>query len=273
MGRPLSYADNVVRWLRERLDREPSLAEPRELALALRVLALWRASVIVDAFVTRHGRKVLQGPFAGMAYVEGATEGALAPRLLGTYEAELHPYLTALAAEGLDHVIDVGAAEGYYAVGMALLAPGAQVHAFDISPKARAACAEMAALNGVGDRVTIGETVKPEDFEVLAGPRRLVLMDVEGAEEELLRPDLSPALAHTHIIVEAHEVYRPGVAARLTERFAPTHRVIQLAMGGRSLPLPDWLMASNHLDQLLAVWEWRLGPTPWLVMRPKSLNA
>ena len=90
MGRPLSYADNVVRWLRERLDREPSLAEPRELALALRVLALWRASVIVDAFVTRHGRKVLQGPFAGMAYVEGATEGALAPRLLGTYEAELH---------------------------------------------------------------------------------------------------------------------------------------------------------------------------------------
>ena len=273
MGRPLSYADNVVRWLRERLDREPSLAEPRELALALRVLALWRASVIVDAFVTRHGRKVLQGPFAGMAYVEGATEGALAPRLLGTYEAELHPYLTALAAEGLDHVIDVGAAEGYYAVGMALLAPGAQVHAFDISPKARAACAEMAALNGVGDRVTIGEAVKPEDFEVLAGPRRLVLMDVEGAEEELLRPDLAPALAHTHIIVEAHEVYRPGVAARLTERFAPTHRVTQLAMGGRTLPLPDWLVASNHLDQLLAVWEWRLGPTPWLVMRPKSLNA
>ena len=160
----MSYADNVVRWLRERLDQDPPLAQPRELTLALRVLALWRASLIVDAFVARHGRRVLQGPFAGMAYVE-------------------------------------------------------------------------------------------------------------GAEEELLRPDLAPALAHTHIIVEAHEVYRPGVAARLTERFAPTHRVTQLAMGGRTLPLPDWLVASNHLDQLLAVWEWRLGPTPWLVMRPKSLNA
>jgi len=22
-----------------------------------------------------------------------------------------------------------------------------------------------------------------------------------------------------------------------------------------------------HLDQLLAVWEWRSGPTPWLVMK------
>lgn len=269
----MSYADNVVRWLQERLQREPSLAQPRELTLALRVLALWRASVIVDAFVAHHGRVVLQGPFAGMAYVEGATEGALAPRLLGTYEAELHPYLLALAAEGLDCVIDVGCAEGYYAVGMALLAPDAQVHAFDTSPKARAACAQMAALNGVSDRVTIGETLRPEDFDGLAGPRRLVLMDVEGAEEDLLRPDLSPALVHTHIIVEAHEIYRPGVAARLTERFGPTHHVTQLPLGGRTLPLPDWLMASNHLDQLLAVWEWRLGPTPWLVMRPKSLNA
>lgn len=269
----MNYAENVVRWLRERLDKGPPLAEPRELALALRVVALWRASVIVDAFVAHHGRKVLQGPFAGMAYVEGAAEGALAPRLLGTYEAELHPYLLALAAEGLDCVIDVGCAEGYYAVGMALLAPGAQIHAFDTEPKARAACAQMAALNGVSDRVRLGESMTPQDFEAFAGPRRLVLMDVEGAEDDLLRPDLSPALAHMHVIVEAHEIYRPGVAARLTERFAPTHHVTQLTLGGRTLPLPDWLMASNHLDQLLAVWEWRLGPTPWLVMRPKSLNA
>jgi hypothetical protein len=26
----------------------------------------------------------------------------------------------------------------------------------------------------------------------------------------------------------------------------------------------------GHLDQLLAVWEWRLRPTPWLVMTPKD---
>ena len=45
-----------------------------------------------------------------------ATEGALIPRLLGTYECELHPHLAALSAEGLDCVIDVGCAEGYYAV-------------------------------------------------------------------------------------------------------------------------------------------------------------
>jgi hypothetical protein len=33
--------------------------------------------------------------------------------------------------------------------------------------------------------------------------------------------------------------------------------------------MPAWLQELAHLDQLLAVWEWRAAPTPWLVMRPK----
>ena len=79
---------------------------------------------------------IRSGPFAGMRYVDTATEGALVPRLLGTYESELHPYLKRFAAEGCEDVIDVGCAEGYYAVGLARLMPGALVHGGDdiISP-------------------------------------------------------------------------------------------------------------------------------------------
>ncbi|MFN3572422.1 MAG: 50S ribosomal protein L11 methyltransferase [Phenylobacterium sp.] len=265
----MTYAEKVVQWLRERLARDPPLSEPRQLNLALRVLALWRAAMIVESFVRHHGRHVLQGPFAGMAYVEGATEGALLPRLIGSYESELHPHLLDMVAGGLEAVIDVGCAEGYYAVGLARLAPTCRVYAFDSDPKAREACGRMAALNGVAERVEVGSELRPEDLERLAGPRRLVFVDIEGAEDELLRPDLAPALAHSHLIVEAHEVYRPGVADRLTERFAPTHHVERVTLGPKAADLPAWLKASNHLDQLLAVWEWRLGPTPWLIMRPR----
>ena len=31
--------------------------------------------------------------------------------------------------------------------------------------------------------------------------------------------------------------------------------------------------ALAHLDQLLAVWEWRSGATPWLVMRARGVAA
>jgi len=34
--------------------------------------------------------------------------------------------------------------------------------------------------------------------------------------------------------------------------------------------MPDWFKNLANLDQLLAVWEWRSGPTPWLAMRAKK---
>ena len=30
--------------------------------------------------------------------------------------------------------------------------------------------------------------------------------------------------------------------------------------------LPDWMEELGDLDRLLALWEWRAGPTPWLWM-------
>ena len=266
----MTYAERVVQWLRARLDREPSLSQPQELNTALRVLALWRASVIVDAFVRHHGQVILQGPFAGMSYLRTATEGALAPRLLGTYESELHPYIEAFAGQRFEAVIDVGCAEGYYAVGLARLMPEATIHAYDIKADARTACTALAEANGVGDRVIVGETFEPTGFEAFGDRKCLVLMDVEGAEDDLLRPDLSPALAGMSVIVETHDLYRPGNLGRIMERFAATHDIVRLDTQPKTLPLPDWLAQSGHLDQLLAVWEWRVRPTPWLVMTPKG---
>ena len=266
----MTYIEQVVQWLRDRLAREPSLADPRELNMALRVLAVWRSRGIANAYIRQYGAKIMQGPFAGMDYVTSATEGALTPRLIGTYESELHPHLQRFAEKSLDCVIDVGCAEGYYAVGLARMMPGVTVHAFDIQETARAACADLAAKNGVSERVIIGERFAPDGFEAFKDRRCLVLVDIEGAEDDLLRPGLSPALAGMDLIVETHDVYRPGVLARLIERFTPTHDIVRLDPQPKTLPLPDFLKGAGHLDQLLAVWEFRHQATPWLVMTPKS---
>ena len=136
--------------------------------------------------------------------------------------------------------------------------------------KARAACAELAAKNDVAERVIIGEEFKPDGFEAFKDRRCLVLVDIEGAEDDLLRPDLSPSLAQMPLIVETHDVYRKGVLERLIERFSPTHDILRLDPQAKTLPLPDFLKGAGHLDQLLAVWEFRLQATPWLVMTPKA---
>jgi hypothetical protein len=237
---------------------------------ALRMLAKWRSQLIANTLIAREGARVLNGPFAGMAYGAAATEGSLAARLLGSYESELHPTIMAYVENPPEVVIDIGCAEGYYAVGFARLLPTAEVHARDVDARARQLCAELAELNGVTDRVTVGGAFTADDFAAFQGRRTLVFIDAEGAEDALLDPEVSPALRFMDVIVETHAHARRGVVERLQQRFAPTHQIERLDQKPKTTPLPGWFGELGHLDQLLVVWEWRAHPTPWLVMRPKA---
>ena len=126
----MSYILQVVEWFRTRF-ADPAKVTAADLNLGLRVLAIWKSRGLVSEFEHHHGLTILQGPFQDMAYVGAATEGALLPRLIGSYEQELHPAIAAFVAEAPDCVIDVGCAEGYYAVGLVRLMPGVEVHARD----------------------------------------------------------------------------------------------------------------------------------------------
>jgi hypothetical protein len=266
MPRTLEAAEAV----RKAAAEWPPEPPPGMIYSLLRLLGRWRSLMLADAYIARQGAEIWSGPFQGMQYVHKATEGALIPRLLGTYESELHPHFDAIAEAGLDCVIDVGCAEGYYAVGLARRWPAVTVYAHDISDAAQAACSALAQMNGVADRVVIGGAFSPGDFQAFAGRRALVLVDVEGAEVDILRPDLAPALASMSLIVETHDVYRKDALATLIDRFSPTHDIVVVEQQPKTFEMPPWLRKLPHLDQLLAVWEWRLWPTPWLVIRPKA---
>ncbi len=236
----------------------------------LRLMGRWRATLITNTFVQHHGVKVYSGPFKDMEYLDYATEGCLVPRLLGCYEDELHADLHRFAEMGVDTLVDIGCAEGYYAVGLARFMPALQVHAFDTDPKARSACADLAAKNGVADRIHIGGKFSGEMFEQFVDRNTLVFIDAEGFEDEIMNPELFPALAQLNIIMETHPMFRPGVVRRMQERFTPTHDIKVHYQKPKTLELPEWLQQLGHLDQLIAVWEFRSGPTPWFVMTPKS---
>lgn len=243
------------------------LPDARLLGKALVLTAVWRSKLLANTLVA-HGTHVRSGPFAGMNYVVKSAEGALLPRLQGIYERELHPDLVRFAGEGLEAIVDIGCAEGYYAVGMARLMPETRVYAHDIDPVARRRCALLATANDVTDRVIIGEVFEGADFERFRGRRTLIFLDAEGIENELLDPDLYPALREMSVIVETHPMARPGVTERLISRFEPSHAVVRLDPELNAAAVDPELASSNHLDMMLAAWEWRAGPTPWLVMRP-----
>ncbi|WP_112662701.1 50S ribosomal protein L11 methyltransferase [Microvirga flavescens] len=252
------------------------LNERQKLEQLLRAVAKWRAQLIGHTLVAKDGTTVRGGPFAGLKYLPGASEGGLAPKLLGVYEAALQPFFAEAPAQNYDTVLNVGCAEGFYAVGSARLLPQAQVLAWDIDPRARKLCAELALLNDVEARISLREEFKAEAVDEVASelsaslgrrPSGLLIMDCEGAEFALLDSNVAD-FGWLDIVVEVHP--GPGrSAADLIERFRATHEIEEKQAQTVVPELPDWLNGLGHLDQLLAVWEWRAIPTPWLIMRRK----
>lgn len=201
------------------------------------------------------GHQVPTGPFRGMRYIPIAPEcrscgGALAPRLLGAYEAELQPTIEEVIGRGFTTVVDIGCAEGYYAIGLARRLPGAQVFAFDADDEAQTLCAQMAQANGVADRVHVGGFCTPERLRQLLAGGAFLLCDCEGCELELINPALVPELATTTMLVELHDFIHPAVTPTMQERFGASHHielidVVQNRDEGPYRewlePLPDWI--------------------------------
>ena len=262
---------NLNTTTRLHVQRNLAESQPNEQAQlndALRHLSKWRSVLIQNTLLQQNGAVVLDGPFKGMDFLAQSAEGCHIAKLLGCYEQPLFPHIERAVQTPYAAILNIGCAEGYYAVGMARRMPGVQVHAFDVDDKARQICSQLAASNGVTARVSIGALFRPEDFAAHANQRTLVLCDIEGAEKDLLGADVPPSLAAADLIVESHECLVPGVTQMLMERFRATHDITLIEDDGqRQLANPPaWFKNLAHLDQLLAVWEWRSGPTPWLVM-------
>jgi len=190
--------------------------------VADRKLAALKADALVQA-----------GPFASMKYVAASAGSAYLPKLVGSYEKELHPWIELLAQKQFDTIIDLGAAEGFYAVGLARLFPESRVVAYESQASARKLLADLAAMNGVEDRIDIRGHWSVEDVSSWDLGTSLVWMDIEGTELEILPAMLSGSVEKATIVFEAHHS-REMIARRILEPFSKSHRASMVSSTSRS---------------------------------------
>lgn len=186
---------------------------------------LFRPDYYLGKRTTRRTNRVVQdGPFKGMRYIGRAYGSVYFPKLLGIYEREIYPYLDRVIPHGHDVMVDIGVAEGYFAVGLAFK-QSAPVVGFESDPDAARAANDLARLNGVSDRVEIKGLCTPSILQSTLQPAAspFLMCDVDGYETELLSATRVPALTKTTMLVEIHEFARPGVTAELFRRFGATH--------------------------------------------------
>jgi hypothetical protein len=222
-------------------------AYPHALRRWRRAQGAWRRRRIAAAtkrFVAWHGLHVSGGPFAGLQYPD-RTPLSLVPKLLGIYERELHGAIEDAIRSAPATIVNVGAADGYYAVGLARRCPEARVIAFEADPEQRALLSRVAAVNDVS--VEIEGVARRDDLPAGQG---LIVMDCEGCERTLLEQPLDAT-----IIVELHDVYDPGVGDAVVARFRDTHDVTVVP----TAPQPPGGILSEQ----------RPGPMRWAVMTPR----
>lgn len=252
-----------------RARRIVSVAFP-PLKRAWAVYKAWRFRVMLDRFVADFGLVVQNGPFRGLKYLPESTGSSLLPKLLGSYEGALHPTISAVRRRSYDNVIDIGCAEGYYAVGLANCWPNVQVIAFDINPAAREMCRRLAEINGVGEQITVLGECTPEALAEMIGNKSLIICDCEGYEAELLDPEVVTGLNHCDLIVELHPFVDPAIPGLFESRFKNSHRSALVRGSGDHSEYPQ-LKTFRWLDRTLATYEERGGGEAlWMVLTPRA---
>jgi SAM-dependent methyltransferase len=145
--------------------------------------------------------------------------------LSGQYECELYDIIASVAAKKYRAFLDIGCANGFYAVGFAMISTESHVIAYDIDEKARRTTALNAELNGVSDRISIRSFADHSELAetIPRYPSVFVLADIEGGELDLMDPSKCPALIGCDLLIEVHG-RTEEVAEILIKRFSRTHR-------------------------------------------------
>lgn len=194
---------------------------------------------------------VRSGSFAKMKYGREAVKSSLLPKLIGSYEKELELIIAKIIASNPQVVFDVGAAEGYYAVGLSTRIPECKLYAFETTARGRELINRLAQNNGVANRVEVLGHCTQELFREKCEFHKpsFIIMDIEGGEGELLSSNLRDLVRNAEILVEVHPGMVPGVDVLVKNAMLKTHNIHTIRPEPRSLS--DFWKKLGLLQKLL----------------------
>lgn len=221
------------------------------------------------------GNTVRYGLFKGLRLPDKTRWGKggdVGSMLLGLYEQEL---LEAFRVLPRSHnvLIDLGAANGYYGLGVLVNGRFEFSYCFERSEPAREIIATTAELNGLTGRVQILGNAAQGFWHSVRQPlsQCVLLVDIEGGEFDLLDDELLAAFSGAILFVELHDWFYPDgdeKLKRLRERASRHFRISELTTAARDLSqfpelsrLSDddrWILCSEGRGQRMT-W-WRLDP-------------
>ncbi len=224
----------------------------------------------------KHQMRVAYGPFKGMKLNDNVwwSNNDRITQTLGIYEEPVMNRLIDISKSGASQFIDIGAADGYFCVGMAYGNFYETVIAYELVAEGQDRIRENARNNGCAEKVSVrGEASLASLGKVLTKDKKTALLiDIEGAEYGFLNDQMLDLLQDHYVICELHPWLaengyeeEKSLLSRASQRF--TVEVIQ-----RESYNPNCFAELADLsdeERLIAVGEGRGKNMNWLILSPK----
>lgn len=195
--------------------------------------------------------------------------------LLGLYEKEVLEKIVYLSKEyKIKKFIDIGAADGYYGIGALYSGLFEESYCFEISQLGREVILENAKINNVQDKLKIfGELrgLLSKKISSFSKDRNLILIDIEGAEFNLLDSSFINDIKKSFVIIELHYGYLDNgldIFSKLKGKLSRFFDLEIITTGSRDLSPIIELENFSDTDKWLLCSEGRRIKGEWLVCIP-----
>lgn len=217
---------------------------------------------------------VRYGPFLGLKFSKESWWGISTSQLIGIYEKEVLDSLCELSGK-YKNFINIGAADGYYAIGVLKNNLFRKSFCYEISANGRKMIEKNSELNGVSDRISIkaeAELDFYDDFSETDLKDSVLFIDIEGAEFDLLTKDVLSAFKNSVIYIEIHDWFFEDGNQKFNDlqvRCEELFSVTTLTTTSRDVSVFPEFKEYNDNDRWLICSEGRERLMTWYKLEPK----
>jgi len=216
---------------------------------------------------------VQEGPFKGMIISEDQFwgPGDKASKILGLYEKEIQDLINQIQEKNnFPTFIDIGGADGFFAVGSVKNNLFKNCEVFEISKRGRLAIEKSAIKNNVNDQISIkGEANEKILSSIENINNSVILCDIEGSEYDLFSENLIKNMHPSNVIIEIHNNSNISLN-EFEDKFKNFFSITKIAQEPRSLKSFGELKNFNDNNRALLASEGRSGVPEWWHLTPKK---
>lgn len=232
---------------------------------------------ILNNLLKKYDSKVQYGPFKNMVLNKQSwwSKYDLISQVLGTYEENILNYILSKRDQAKELFVDIGAADGYFVIGLARINLFKNIYAYEISREARKEIKNNAIINNCLNKLDIRQEASLEEFKEIERKFNsgIILIDIEGCEYDLLTDEALYILRKFHLIIEMHPFLIKDGLSKSERLFCDARKYFAVDKSIRLNYSPakfEELSSYTEDEQLLALSEGRSETTEWILLSPKT---